>query len=103
MVWAENGRGALVAVQETQRVPTEGAFVRLVRYNMEARETDEAYLEPAAFACDTVRPFARLGDGSAVSLLYLDDGRLRLAAVAFMKIGTAIGTQAPAIGESPLM
>lgn len=91
VVWAEDGRGALVAVQETQRVPDEAAFVRLVRYDSEAQAIGEAYLEPAAFGCDTVRPFARIADGRAVSLLYPGEGKLRLEVVEFVKVGTAVG------------
>lgn len=88
-VWASDGEGALIAVQESRRLPEESAVVRLVAVNARGQPAGEAYLSPDAFACDMVRPYARLTDGSVVSLEFGPRNELRLAVLAISPTGIA--------------
>ena len=88
-LWVDEVAGAVIAVQESLRLPEEAAFVRLIAVDASGQATAEAYLGPEAFACDTRRPFARLTDGSVVSLAFRDGGELGLDVLPFVPFGTA--------------
>jgi hypothetical protein len=89
VLWADTSGGALIALQESRLLPDEQSFVRLVKVDRAGRSTSEAYLAPAAFACDTRRPYARLTDGTIASLAFGSDQSVELVAVEFVPIGEA--------------
>ncbi len=89
VIWVEPGAGALVALQEYRRLPTEAAFVRLVKIDPAGNPISEAYLRPENFACGTRRPVARLSDGRIVALAVKNGTRLELENVVFQPIGAS--------------
>jgi hypothetical protein len=89
VLWVMEGEGALVAVQESQQLPDDAAFVRLVYLDANGRPVSEAYLGPEAFACDIRRPFARLTDGRVVSLAFQGRNGLSLNILSLEPVGTA--------------
>jgi len=88
-IWVEEGKSALIAVQESRRFPVESAFVRLINIDGEGKPTTETYLSPETFSCDTVRPYARLTDGRVVSLTFHENNRLVLNILTFKSLGTS--------------
>lgn len=88
-MWVEQGEGALVALHETQALPEEQAFVRLVSFSADGQPVEEAYIGEEAFLCDIRRPFSRLTDGVTVSLAFSDSNEIRIEAVAFSPYGSA--------------
>lgn len=88
-MWLSPGKGALIAVQESRRLPEELAFVRLVNIDEAGRSVSEAYIRPETFSCDTVRPFARLTDGRVASLVFGAGERLTLTFLHFEPLGQA--------------
>lgn len=88
-MWVETGKGAVIAVQESRRLPVEASFVRIVIIGPDGQAQSEAYLSPAAYACDLRRPFTRLTDGTVVSVQMTDGDSIRVAPLQFVPIGTA--------------
>lgn len=88
-IWVIEGKGALVAVQETRKLPVESSFVRLVNFDETGKPTTETYLTPETFACDANRAFTRLTDGTIVSLEIREKRQLTLKVLEFEPIGTA--------------
>jgi len=83
VVWVQADRGALVAVQETQRFPQERSFLRLVSYGAEGRSTGETYVDGDAFACEARRPFVRTQEGRVVALVPKSGNTMEIQQVAF--------------------
>ncbi|MDO8032725.1 hypothetical protein O3297_04835 [Janthinobacterium sp. SUN128] len=88
VLWVNEEQGALVALHESRRLPDEAAYVRLVKVNTSGAADAEAYVQPAAFACDTRRPYVRRDDGTVLSLLF-HDNTVRLQTILFSDIGKA--------------
>lgn len=88
VLWVKQGEGALVALHESQRLPEEAAFVRLVNLDASGAPRTEAYVPAAAFTCNTRRPYARRADGSVLSLVFVDN-TMRIEAIAFSPPGKA--------------
>lgn len=88
VLWVNEEQGALVALHESRRLPDEAAYVRLVKVNTSGAADAEAYVQPAAFACDTRRPYLRRDDGTVLSLLF-HDNTVRLQTILFSDIGKA--------------
>lgn len=88
-IWVTEGKGALVAVQETRKLPVEISFVRLVNFDETGKPTTEAYLTPETFSCDANRAFTRLTDGTVVSLEIREKRQLTLKVLKFEPVGTA--------------
>jgi hypothetical protein len=88
-IWAEQGEGALVALHEIQTFPEEEAFVRLVSFNADGQPIEETYLGRQAFSCDIHRPFARLSDGTVVSLTFSGGNDIIIERVVFAPYGSA--------------
>ncbi|WP_031358495.1 hypothetical protein [Caballeronia sordidicola] len=88
-IWVKAGDGALIALQESQKYPQENAFVRLINIDARGHSTTEAYLSLETFACDTVRPYTRLTDGTVVVLKFKNNNSLGLEVLKFMPVGTA--------------
>jgi hypothetical protein len=88
VLWANEGQGALVALHENRRLPDEAAFVRLVKVNASSIAEAEAYVQPAAFACDTRRPYVRRDDGTVLSLMF-HEKTMRLQSLLFSPMGKA--------------
>lgn len=88
-LWASEADGAVVAVQENRQLPEEASFLRLVSFDGKGRATSEAYVGPEAFACDTRRPYARLTDGTIVSLAFGENNSLKIIIVSFAPLGMA--------------
>jgi hypothetical protein len=87
-LWASEGE-AILAVQESRKLPQEEGFVRLVLIDGNGQAKSEAYLSSETFACDTRRPFTRLTNGKVVSLAFKGNRTLSLNVVSFLPIGTA--------------
>lgn len=88
-LWASEADGVLIAVQESRLLPEEASFMRLVNIDESGQAISEAFIGPAAFACDTWRPFTRLVDGTVVSLSFHKTGDVTLDVVPFESHGTA--------------
>lgn len=88
VLWVNEGEGALVALHESRRLPDEAAYVRLVKIDAAGVARAEAYVRPAAFACDTRRPYARRADGAVLSLIF-QDNTIRLETILFSQVGKA--------------
>lgn len=89
VIWAEPDKGALVAIQQSQRLPEERIFVRLTRFNAEGIANGEAYIGPDAYRCDIRKPFTRLTNGKLVALSYSGHNVVSLREVALTAVGTA--------------
>lgn len=87
-LWANKDQGALIAVQETRRLPQENTFVRLIKTDSKGTPISESYLDAETFACDAVRPYTRLKDGRVVTLRF-EAGKLSLKVLSFRPVGTA--------------
>jgi hypothetical protein len=68
VLWVSQGEGALLAVDEYQKVPTELAYVRLVRLDMQGAPEREAMVPANAFSCDSQQPYALLTNGQIFTL-----------------------------------
>jgi hypothetical protein len=88
VLWVNEGEGALVALHESRRLPDEAAYVRLVKVDAAGSTRAEAYVRPAAFACDTRRPYVRRADGVVLSLIF-QDNTIRLESILFSQVGKA--------------
>ncbi|WP_167087403.1 hypothetical protein [Massilia frigida] len=88
VLWVNEGEGALVALHESRRLPHEAAYVRLLKVDAAGAAHAEAYVRPAAFACDTRRPYARRADGTVVSLVF-QDNTIALDTIQFSPLGKA--------------
>lgn len=87
-LWASENDGAIVAMQESRKLPDEASFVRLLTINDEGKPTTESYLGPNSFGCNIRRPFARLTSGAIVSLSFDTDKYITIDTVHFKPIGT---------------
>ncbi|MCK9621344.1 MAG: hypothetical protein M0R47_12500 [Methylobacter sp.] len=87
VMWAKEGEGALVSLQESRQLPKEATFVRLISLDASGRPMSETYLGWEVFACETRRPFARLIDGRVVSLAFRGKNELALDVLSFEPMG----------------
>jgi hypothetical protein len=101
--WVDPSKGALIALQERRRFPREASFLRLVKLDPSGIARAEAYLHPAAFGCDAVRPYTQLTDGTVVALDFSDITSVVVQRVELKPIGEAAPVELAASSSTKLI